>query len=145
MKKILLLLAAVAILAPFIYHSRPLPKYILHLPNKDISLIVVNTPALRDRGLGGRDSLDQNTAMLFIFDTADEYEFWMKDMRFPIDIIWLDENYKIVHIAPNTSPSTYPNTFSPSVKSLYVLETNANFALQNQLKDGDTLNIALLK
>jgi uncharacterized protein len=67
-----------------------------------------------------------------VFDREGYQGFWMKEMNFPIDIVWLNKDKKIVHIEHNVSPDTYPKIFNPNnefnnEKSLYVLETNANF------------------
>lgn len=112
----------------------------LHLPDKDISLIVVNTSETKTKGLSNRPSLAEDSAMLFVFDEPDKYGIWMKDMKFSIDIFWLDEKGKIIHIEKNVSPETYPNVFFPPHKSLYVLEANAGFADANRLKVGNSLN-----
>ena len=112
----------------------------LHLKSGDVSLIVVDTPQAREQGLSGKDSLPDNTAMLFVFDIPDIYGFWMKDMKFPIDIIWIDADHHIVSMQRSLSPNTFPKVFYPSANSLYVLETVAGFAEKNNLKVGDTLN-----
>jgi uncharacterized membrane protein (UPF0127 family) len=62
-------------------------------------------------------------------------------MKFPIDMIWLDENYNVVTIASNVSPNTFPKTFRPSVPSRYVLEVNAGFAQKNKLSTSSQLII----
>jgi hypothetical protein len=105
-----------------------------------LSLLFARTDAERDLGLGQRASLPANEGMLFVFDTPSEYAFWMKDMSFPIDMIWLDSDFRIVYIAPNVSPATYPQTFSSTAPSLYVLETNAGYAQRNGLVVGQTLD-----
>ncbi|MFA6407258.1 MAG: DUF192 domain-containing protein [Candidatus Paceibacterota bacterium] len=64
---------------------------------------VVKTEAEREKGLSGRESLGVNEGMLFVFDSEDMYPFWMKDMKFPIDVIWIRNNY-IVGFAENVSP-----------------------------------------
>ena len=53
------------------------------------------------------------------------YPFWMKNMNFPIDIIWIDENGNIVYRVINADPSSYPKTFTPSASARYVLEIPA--------------------
>lgn len=137
---VLLLLAGICIF--FAFKAQP-PFWRLH--NKIISLIIENTQAGRELGLGGRTGLSENSAMLFVFDKPDTYPFWMKDMKFPIDILWLDESYRIVHIESDLSPDTYPQTFAPSEKSHFVLETAAHFAEKNNLKIGEVLMISLPK
>lgn len=160
MKKILTTLVVLILVAVGVYfflpksESTPTPTStpststgpVARINGKEISLIVVDTVEERELGLGGRDSLPENTAMLFVFEEPNIYEFWMKDMKFAIDIIWLDRNFNIVSIAPNVAPETYPDeTFAPNAPSLYVLETNAGFAQKNDLKVGQKLDIVLNK
>jgi uncharacterized membrane protein (UPF0127 family) len=119
---------------------------VLHLPGKDISLLIADTEEKRELGLGQRASLPEDQAMIFIFDKPGIYEFWMKDMKFPIDIIWLDANNTIVYVESSVSPESYPDTtYSPDKDSLYVLEANAGFLEKNNLKVGDKLSIDLKK
>ncbi len=136
-------LAFIILLGLVVYN--PKSQSVLHLNSRDIFLIVRDTAESRVKGLSGRDSLADDTAMIFVFDKPEAYAFWMKDMKFPIDIIWLDGKFTIVDIRANISPSTYPEKFVPMSESVYVLETNANFAEKNSLKIGDTLSISLIK
>jgi uncharacterized membrane protein (UPF0127 family) len=101
-------------------------------------LIADNEPA-REKGLGGLAALHPDQGMLFVFDESDFYPFWMKDMQFPIDMIWLDEDYHIVHIEKNISPDSYPTEYVSREKAKYVLEVNAGFAEIHSLKYGDIL------
>ncbi len=103
-------------------------------------IIDANTIESREKGLGGMDKLSDNSIMLFTFDHSDNYGFWMKDMKFPIDIIWLDEDYKIIHIEEKVSPESYPKIFYPGEKSLYVIEMNAGFAKKYDIKLNDIFN-----
>ncbi len=116
-------------------------KYKLDINNKDIPLIVSDTEASRIAGLSGRATLVKGSAMLFVFDKPDTYGFWMKDMKFPIDIIWLDENKKVVDIEKNASVDSYPEQFFPPEKSLYVIETNAGFSDENNIEVGNILKL----
>ena len=75
--------------------------------------------------------------MLFEFAEPDFYGFWMKDMNYPIDIIWLSDDFRVVFIKENASPASYPETFMPSAPARYVLETAAGFSEKNNLKIGD--------
>jgi uncharacterized membrane protein (UPF0127 family) len=52
----------------------------------------------------------------------------MKDMLFPIDIVWIDSEYRVVSIAKNISPDTFPKTFFPTQSARFVLEMNAGTA-----------------
>ena len=66
--------------------------------------------------------------MLFVLDTPSIQGVWMKDMEFSIDIIWIDENKKIITIARDVAPVTYPQVFYPTELAKYILEVPAGFA-----------------
>jgi uncharacterized membrane protein (UPF0127 family) len=94
---------------------------IIALGNTLITADIANTPEKRALGLSGRETLLPDTGMLFVFDTPGSHDIWMKDMRFPIDILWIDINGTIVHIEKNVSPDTYPSLFSSRYSSLSFL------------------------
>jgi len=89
------------------------------------SIEVVDTETTRMRGLSGREWLAENEGMLFVFQEPDFYGFWMKDMRFPIDIIWLDEDFGVIDIIESVSPETFPTIFYPPKPVRFVLEISA--------------------
>jgi uncharacterized membrane protein (UPF0127 family) len=89
-----------------------------------------SSSAAKTRGLSGRTALNENRGMLFVFGRETKPCMWMKDMRFPIDIIWLDEAGKAVDIEENVSPDTFPASFCPEHPAKYVVELNAG-----QVKD----------
>jgi len=95
------------------------------------------TSAQQELGLGNRSGLGADQGMLFIFPTDDIHMFWMKDMSFSIDMIWMSDDGTIIYIQPNVAPSTYPDAFGPNGVSRYVLEVPANFAAENNVKVGD--------
>lgn len=99
-----------------------------------------DSPAERQKGLGDLDCIGSNEAMLFVFDRSGHYSFWMKDMRFAIDIIWLSANKKIVYRQLNVQPSTYPKTFTNDKPAEYVLELPAGRAPELGLTEGTTLS-----
>lgn len=138
---IILLMGMLGGIFLFVNYKTPL----LHIAGKDFRLLVADSPAERAKGLGGRKFLQEDTAMIFVFDTSDIQGFWMKGMEFSIDIIWIDGEKRIVHIEENISPDSYPKVFSPEQESLHVLEANAGFASENNLKEGDRLNFTLSK
>ena len=103
---------------------------------------LAQTPEARAQGLSGHKPLADNEGMLFIFDKPGMYGFWMKDMLFAIDIIWLAPSEvegisKIVHMEKNISPNTYPKVFAPKEYTQYVLEVNAGIAEKNNWAVGD--------
>lgn len=107
--------------------------------NLHLDLSVANTDALRVKGLSGVDKLKSNEGMLFIFPKEGNYGFWMKDMNFPIDIIWIDRDLKVAGVAKNVLPSTYPQAFYPPTPVPYVLELPAGTFDANGLKVTDLL------
>lgn len=95
-------------------------------------------------GLMGRRRLRKNEAMLFSFPFEHQWSFWMFGMRFPIDIIFIDKNKKVVHIERGTKlfsldPKTW-RTIKPAKKCMHVLEINAGEANNKRIKAGDVLN-----
>ncbi len=100
------------------------------LPQGRVYAEVVDTPASRAQGLSGRPSLAEDEGMLFVFDHSGKYGFWMKDMLFPIDMIWINEDQVVVHIERNATPSSYfvtnpPQTYVNTPDAKYVLEINS--------------------
>jgi uncharacterized protein len=98
---------------------------------------IANTPAEQQQGLSDTSALGSDQGLLFVFSTADTYGFWMKDMNYPLDMIWFDQNFNIVDITRDATPESYPKVFYPSQKVLYVLEVNANFTSAHGLEVGD--------
>jgi uncharacterized membrane protein (UPF0127 family) len=99
-------------------------------PRGTITAEVVDTASSREQGLSGRLGLGEDKGMLFIFDHPGKYGFWMKDMLFAIDIVWINEDGIVVHVERNISPSSYfvtnpPQTFINTPEALYVLEVAA--------------------
>ena len=92
------------------------------------------------RGLSDVKILDKDSGMLFVFPTKEVRTFWMKDMNFPLDIIWITDN-KIIGIEKNLQPEgSHPlrSYQSPSAVN-YVLEVNAGFCEKEKIKIGDML------
>lgn len=135
---ILLFLAAVGGAAYFLSYQELLS--VITINDVVVSVTLAETPAERTRGLSGREALPENEGMLFLFDNTDYHAFWMKDMRFPIDIIWIDANRVIADIAKNISPESFPASLVPSRVARYVLEVNAGFVDRNGIAIGDEVH-----
>lgn len=106
-----------------------------------IKIEIADTLGERVQGLSYRDKIEKDKGLLFIFDNSDFHGIWMKDMRFSIDIIWLDQNLQVIHMEESVSPDTYPDTFSPNKKALYVLEVYDGFVSDNNILMGDQMTI----
>jgi uncharacterized protein len=119
------------------------PSHTIYISSAAIDVTVADEPEERIQGLSGVKKLKDFEGKLFIFDTDGKHGIWMKDMLFPIDIIWIDKNLKVVHIEENALPSSYPNTvFAPPVDARFVLEMNAYFAASIKIAVGDRLTLA---
>ena len=108
-----------------------------------IDVEIADTPNTRRYGLSGRSELKDGNAMLFIFEKPDYHGFWMKNMSFPIDIIWFNENRKAVDIASFAKPEgEHPKKiYMPGEKALYVLEAKAGFAKEKKIVIGDVFSL----
>jgi len=104
---------------------------------KTVRVTVADTPETRQKGLGGRNGLAPDEGMLFIFPQDGKYGFWMKDMKFPIDMLWLSGTRRVVYMAQNVSPDTYPEVFAPTTPARYVLELPAGYAKAYTVGVGD--------
>lgn len=139
MKKILILLAVCALLLSAFSLFTPKNKIkSIQVGNTVLDRIeIADTNAKRERGLSGRNSIEANYGMLFTFQTPAKYEFWMKDMNFAIDMIWLDADWKVVGLKKDAKPESYPEAFGPEENSLYVLEVVSGLIQKENLKIGD--------
>ncbi|VAX35894.1 hypothetical protein MNBD_UNCLBAC01-1109 [hydrothermal vent metagenome] len=92
-----------------------------------IDIELAQTPEEHSRGLQGRKFLKNNEGMLFIFSDSQYRSFWMKDTFISLDILWLDEELRILHIEQNVQPcqSDPCPIYGPPYKAKYVLEINA--------------------
>jgi len=116
-------------------------QVILDFGGRKVNVEVIKSQEDLARGLSFRENLEKDAGMLFVFEKSDYHAFWMKDMKFSLDIIWLDENFSVVHIEKSVKPETFPNSFKPNVLSKYVLEVNAGFAEENKIEVGSHMQI----
>ena len=107
---------------------------------------VAEDDAARAKGLGGRASIGVNDGMLFLFDTPGQYPFWMKDMKFAIDIVWIAEDDTIAGFVESVAPQTGASDaelaiYTPPVPVSRVLELKAGRVKLLRAAVGDTVNI----
>jgi uncharacterized membrane protein (UPF0127 family) len=107
---------------------------------------IADTNEKRSKGLSVKETLNETEGMLFVFNTSREHSFWMKDMKFPIDIIWISEQNQVVHVEHSLEPcqpdSSCP-TYKPHRDSLYVLETVAGFAKKYNVTENSYVDFQL--
>ncbi len=157
MKKLVIvyvaLIIAVLLLAFFRYGGN-LPAFAplgtrasVLVEDKKINLIVAKTEKDRIKGLSGRNSLDKNSGMLFVFEKKDKYSFWMKDMKFPIDIIHISDDtvVEIFENVPIAKNGENLKVYKPSTPANYVLELNAGKSKEFNIKKGTKLTLQNIK
>lgn len=115
-------------------------RYII-IAGQSIKVDLALTPAEQNQGLSGRSALLEDEGMLFVFDTPGKYSFWMKDMNFPIDMIWIGEDKKIIYVKKDARPELYPETYGPDTDASYVLEVVSGFADKHNLQIGDSVEL----
>lgn len=118
-------------------------KEIVSLGKVNIPVEVSRTPTEWGQGLSGRKSLPAGEGMLFVFPAPAIQEFWMPDMHFPLDIVWITGG-QVVGIEANVSNDfdpQHPKYYHSPVPVEYVLELNAGFMAKNGLKVGTEVKI----
>lgn len=109
-----------------------------------INANLARTASEQAKGLSGLEKLGDNNGMLFVFSRPDDYSFWMKDMLFPIDIIWIGDNETVVGVTSELSPRTFPEVFKPPRPVSWALEVNAGWAEKNDVRTGDKVVITYI-
>lgn len=114
-----------------------------------VFLDIAKTPSEKQKGLSGRTSLAQDEGMLFVWDAPTTPGFWMKDMNFAIDIIWIREG-KVIAITGNAQPEpAKPHSeltlYYPPEPVTHVLEVNARFVDEHGIVVGDSVDFSNLQ
>lgn len=106
---------------------------------------IADDDASRTQGLMFRDEMADDHGMLFIFERQQPRSFWMKNTRIPLDIIYLDSNFKVVSISADTPPCRSHSRRCPNYPSdgpaQYVLEINGGQAAELGLEPGDRIEV----
>ena len=146
MKPEIIVLSSLIIVSVIILLFKKSPTKYANVKIEDtkIRAEVADTLMQRTRGLMFRKALSEGEGMLFVFGKEDYHGFWMMNMSFPIDIIWISKEKKVVDILKNAQPCKLSClTHKPKEKALYVLEVNANFTEKHSIKIGSTLEFEL--
>jgi hypothetical protein len=135
MRKYLIIISAILFLTAC---SRVDNQNIIKINGKEIKVEIADTPAERYKGLSGRENLCGDCGMLFKFDDKRERAFVMREMNFPLDIIWINDE-KIVKIDKGLPPKGHNpvNLYKSDTAVNYVLEVNAGFVDKYGIKAGD--------
>ncbi|MDO8498320.1 MAG: DUF192 domain-containing protein [bacterium] len=131
-------------LFPAFNTSKSFPSTQIKVGQAVVKVEVADTPEERGRGLGGRNSLATDSGMLFVFSESQKQRFWMKGMKIPVDMIFIDKG-RVVDILKNVPPPS-PNQsdqtlliYEPVAPADMVLETNAGFADSFGIRTGDSV------
>lgn len=108
------------------------------LGGASFSVEIADTDEKRERGLGYRDALCDTCGMFFVFDRPDVYGFWMKGMRFPLDILWIREG-RVIHIERGVDFHDQQKIYQPSSLADRVLELNAGICEKRGIREGDAV------
>ena len=118
------------------------PTASITLPDASVVHVeIASDDATRAQGLMYRDRLPEDQGMIFLFPASGEYAFWMKNTIIPLDMVWIDEQNRIVHVAHDVPPCKTEEcpSYPPRVSARYVLELAAGVAAKHHLANGGVL------
>ena len=135
----------VTFLVLLVWNSLGPRTMLVMLDEEPLNVYVADTLKNTYVGLGGRDDLGEKDGMMFLFDFPGRHGIVMRDMQFPIDIIWLYEG-TVVDMVPAAPiepgvPEYALTTYYPRTDATMVIELSAGWAAEHDLKIGDTLRI----
>ncbi len=123
------------------------PRGTIKVDEVPVEVQIADTEPRRVRGLMFQDQLPYDQGMIFVFDEPGLYSLWMLNMQFHLDMIWFDENGKVVHIEKDVPPCktaleiTTCQSVVPEGNAKYVLEVTSGFIDQNNITEDSTLSI----
>lgn len=117
--------------------------YVIFTDGTRVRIEVADTDDARARGLMFRDTLAETEGMLFRFEEPRRYAFWMKNVRIPLDIIWLDAGFRVVWIVEEARPCRADPCpmYLPGAEASYVVEVVGGFVRRHGTAVGDTVAI----
>lgn len=139
MKRILFITGILTILFLGWYYMRHPLSSKVKIHTTVFTVDIAATEGQKELGLGGRATLAADHGMLFPYDHKEQYEFWMKGMKFPLDFIWIDGK-TVADITPNVPPpvgNEQPIIVKPRVQVDKVFEVNAGTLTRTGIQIGD--------
>ena len=132
----LVILFAVGAVIVFLIMYKSEKKFVtVEINRTKVNAEIADNFAKKSMGLMFREKLGKNEGMLFVFDKEDYYNFWMANVSFPLDFIWIGKNKTIVDITENAQPcKIICSSFTSDKKAQYVLEVNAGFIEENKIR-----------
>lgn len=114
---------------------------VVRLNNHSFNATILRSDEERQRGLSNTKSLPPDRAMLFVFPYDTRPGIWMKDMKYPIDILWVNKNYQVVYLVKNAQPDSYPQVFQPNSNARYVIEVPSGTIEKTGIVKGDLVGL----
>ena len=144
-KKVLLMLGIIFVVLLVIIFMVRMPNKVGFMKNLQVgphaySVEIADTMLAQARGLSGRESLAENSGMLFVFKSPSMQSFWMKDMQFPLDFVWIAEG-KVIGITENVPFEPATATQSPPAPADMVLELPAGAVQRDGIRVGDVVEL----
>lgn len=124
--------------APQVF-STSTQKIFIKTPMGFIQAVISSTTKDVEKGLSGQKDMPFDQGMLFVFSKPAAYGFWMKDMNFSLDFIWMTSDKTVIGVEKNVTPQTYPKVFYPNGEIRYVLELNSGAASNYGIATGTKL------
>ena len=151
MKRMVVALAVVGFMAAFLSLAQVAQKHVhgdtVCFGKSCVEVELAMTPEEIMTGLMNRASLPESGGMLFVFGNEGAHVFWMKNTLIPLDIIWMDDDGRVVYIENDAQPCITPTcpTYGPRVSSKYVLEVNAGYTQRRDINIDDKAQITIDK
>ena len=123
------------------------PMGTIKIDEVPLQVQIADTEPRRVRGLMFQDQLPYDQGMIFVFDKPGLYSLWMLNMQFSLDMMWFDDDGKIVHIEQDVPPCKTPmqiascQSIIPEGQSSYVLEVTSGFIDKNNITKDSVLSI----
>jgi uncharacterized membrane protein (UPF0127 family) len=145
---VVIVLALVLLTVSFVLtNKKDTETIIVTFPSgREVETEVADTPEKLLFGLAFREGLPPNTGMLYIFDASERHRVRTKAFKIPVDIVWLDDARRVVHLVEGAKPCTEdpcPAYGPPAANARYVIETNAGFIKEEGLAPGAELKFTL--
>jgi len=136
---IVILLAVIASVLIILFNKSTDDNPYLLVNGQKIYIETLTTEKQKEKGLSGRKFLASNNGLLFVYENMGNWKIWMKNMFFPIDVIWIDNEGIVVGVKTNISPESYPEIHQIDRQSRYIIELNAGAAERYNIKPGDKI------
>jgi len=123
------------------------PMGTIKIDDVPLQVFIADTEPRRVRGLMFEDKLPYDQGMIFVFEKPGLYSLWMLNMQFSLDMIWFDQDGKVVHIETDVPPCktvveiTTCQSIIPDEEAVYVLEVTSGFVDQNNITKDSVLSI----